>query len=281
MTNKIKLQDIPALILERAKKQKRKIGIGIMRPIPETVESLKKASEYADLTVVGAKIEGFENIVESDQDTASKKLIQLLKEKKVDGIVRGQVKDSFTLDEFHRQFGREPLPSNRKVAPAVMNKGQYTFVVSTCSIYQGMTLEDKKYEVERSIKYSKEDLGIEPKIGVMSTLRPTSKVGKYPSLDEAAEVNRQLAEYLKDKGYDTTEYYFEYETAVWDGATLIVPSMGLVGNAWLKALLYLGDWKLITCPYLDFGVVYEDGSRNEKDFFWHVVSAVANVNSRK
>jgi len=279
MMNKTNLQDIPALIIARAKKQKRKIGIGIMRPIPETIESLKKASEYADLTVVGAKIEGFENIVEPDQDTASQKLIRLLKEKKVDGIVRGQVKDSFTLDEFHRQFGKKPLPSNRKVAPAVMHKGPYTFVVSTCSIYQGMTIEDKKYEVERLIKYMKEDLGIEPKIGVMSTLRPTSKIGKYPSLDEAAEVNRQLAEYLRNKGYDTTEYYFEYETAVWNGATLIVPSMGLVGNAWLKALLYLGDWKLITCPYLDFGVVYEDGTHNEKDYYWHIVSAVANANS--
>jgi predicted methyltransferase MtxX (methanogen marker protein 4) len=280
MTENKTLVNIPELFLQRAKKQKRIIGIGIMRPIPETVESLKKASEYADLTVVGARVEGFKNIVEPDQDIASQKLIQLLKEEKVDGIVRGQVKDSFTLDEFHRQFGRKPLPSNRKVGPGVMHKGPYTFVVSTCSIYQGMTLEDKIYEVERIIKYMEEELNVKPKIGVMSTLRPTSKVGKYPSLDAAAEVNHQLAEHLKSKGYETKEYYFEYETAVWDGATLIIPSMGLVGNAWLKALLYLGDWTLISCQYLDLGVVYEEGTRNEKDFFWHVVSAVATANSR-
>lgn len=280
MTN-TKLPDIPNLFLERAKKQKRKIGIAIMRPMPETIESLKRASTYADLVVVGAKINSFENMVEEDQDTASIKLIGLLKERKVDGIVRGQVKDSFTLDEFHRQFGKEPLPSNRKVCPGVLQKDDYCFVVSTCSIYQGHNLEDKKYEVDRVIRYMEEDLGITPKIGIMSSLRPTSKVGKYPLLDDIARINMELAEDLRGHGYDTTEYYFEYETAIWDHANLIVPSMGLVGNAWLKALLYLGGWNLLACPYLDLGVVYEDGTRNEKDFFWHIVHAVAMANSGK
>lgn len=121
--------NIPQTFLERAKKQKRKIGITIMRPIPETIESLKKASDYADLTVIGAKIEGFKNIVEEDQDKASSLLIKLLKEQKIDGLVRGQVKDSFTLDEFHRQFNKEPLPSNRKICPAILQKGKYCIVL--------------------------------------------------------------------------------------------------------------------------------------------------------
>ncbi|OGL67599.1 hypothetical protein A3B21_03230 [Candidatus Uhrbacteria bacterium RIFCSPLOWO2_01_FULL_47_24] len=275
------LHPIQQLFLDRAKKQKRKIAIGIMRPIPETVESLKRASEYADLVVVGAKVDGFENIAEANDDEASRIIIRLLKEGKVDGIVRGQVKDSFTLDEFHRQFGKEPLPSNRKVCPGILQKDQYCFVASTSSIYQGHTLEDKKYEIDRLIRYMEEDIGMIPKIGVMSSLRPTSKVGKYPLLDDIAAINTQLAEYLRGRGYDTKEYYFEYETAVWDGATLIVPSMGLVGNAWFKALLYLGGWNCLACPYLDLGVVYEDGTRNEKDFFWHIVHAVAMANSHR
>lgn len=268
------------LFLQHARVARRKIAIGILRPIPETLASLKRASEFADLVVVGAKVDGFENIVEPNDDEASKIIVRLLKEGKVDGIVRGQVKDSFTLDEFHRQFGREPLPSNRKVAFAVLQKDNYCFVVSTCSIYQGMTLEDKKYEVDRIIKHM-EGLGITPKIGVMSSLRPTSKVGKYPSLDAMAEVNRQLTSYLVGKGYAVREYYFEYETAVWDGCNLIVPAMGLVGNAWMKALLYLGGWNLLACSYLDFGVAYEDGTRNEKDFYWHIVHCVAMTNSRE
>jgi predicted methyltransferase MtxX (methanogen marker protein 4) len=273
--------DIAQKFLEQAKKQKRKIAITILRPIPETLESLKRASKFADLIVVGVKVDGFENIIEEDPDKASQILIGLLKDKKVDGIVRGQVKDSFTLDEFHRQFGKEPLPSNRKVAISVMQKDDYTFVISTGSVYQGLTLEDKIYEVEKMIRYMKENLEIEPKIAVMGILRPTSKRGKYKILDEITEQCTKFYEYLVDKGYDAKEYYMEYETAVWEGRNFIVPSTGLIGNSWLKALLYLGGWNLLACAYLDLGVVYEDGTRNEKDFFWHIVHAVAMANSKK
>ncbi len=129
-----------------------------------------------------------------------------------------------------------------------------------------------------------EDLGFPPKtekIGIMSSLRPTSHVGQYPLLDQMAKFNQDLAAYLRDRGYQAAEYYFEYETAVWNHADFIIPSMGLVGNAWMKALLYLGGWNLLACPYFDLGVVYEDGSRNEKDFFWHIVHAVAMANGLK
>jgi len=271
------------MFLERVKKQttRPKIAIAISRPIPETVESLKKASEFVDLVVVGAKVDGLENIVEEDQEKASNILIGLLKDEKVDGIVRGQVKDSYTLDEFHRQFEREPFPSNRKVVPVILEKDEYSVVIPTASIYQGMTLEDKKYEIDRVIRYMKEDLGTEPNIAVMSTLRPTSKVGKYPMLDDMAAINKQLAEYLREEGYQVNEYYFEYETAIWSKANLIIPSMGLVGNTFFKALLYLGGWSMIACPYLDFGVVYENGTRNEKDFFWHIIHCASMISQKK
>lgn len=275
-------KDIKKIFIERAKKQKRKIGIAILRPIPETMESLKKASEFADLIVVGAKVNGFENIVEPDQDTASVKLIGLLKEGKVEGIVRGQVKDSFTFDEFHRQFDKKPPLPNHKVFTGILSKGNYTIVTGTGSVYQGNFLEDKIYEAERLIKYMKEDLGIEPKIAVMSSRRPTSKIGAVSFLEDIAQLNEKFAAYLRDKGYQVKEYYIEYETAIWEKwANLIFPSIGLVGNAWLKSLLYLGGWQLLCCAYLDLGVAYEDGTRNEKDFYWHIVHAVAMANSGK
>ena len=270
--------DFEQLFLSQAKKKKRKIGIGILRPIKETVDSLKKASEYADLTVVGANVPGFKCYPIKDPDKASQKLISLLKNGEVEGIVRGQVKDSYTLDEFHRQFNREPLPSNRKVAISVMKKGNYTFVPATLSVYQGLKLEDKIYEVERIIKYIKEVLGLEPKIAVMGVLRPSSHRGQYKMLDDVTEQCAKFNEYLVKKGYDSKEYYMEYETAVWEGRNLIVASTGFVGNSWIKALLYLGDWKLLGCAYLDLGVIYEDGTRNEKDYFYHIVHAVAMAN---
>ncbi|MFA5879294.1 MAG: hypothetical protein WC860_03880 [Candidatus Margulisiibacteriota bacterium] len=265
---------------ELARLKKRKIGIAILRPIPETVSSLKNASEFADLVVVGAKIEGFENIIEENDDKASEILINLLKEEKVEGIVRGQVKDSYTLDVFFKKFNKEPIPSNRKVAAAVLQKGDYNFVVSGCSVYQGMTLEDKIYETERLIKYMRDDLGIDPKIAVMGILRPSSKHGKFEMLDDISGISEKFYEYLISKGYEAKQYYMEYETAVWDKCNLIVPSVGFVGNSWYKSLLYLGGWESLSCAYLDMGVVYEDGSRNETDYFWHIIHAVALCNKK-
>ncbi|MFA6410168.1 MAG: hypothetical protein WCW26_01175 [Candidatus Buchananbacteria bacterium] len=274
--------DFEKLFLDQAKRQKRKIAVAIMRPIPETIESFKKASDYADIVVVGAKIDGFENVVEPDSDKASKILIRLLKEKKVEGIVRGQVKDSTTLAEFYKQFEMEPVPSNRKLFTAILSKGQYSFFCTTCSVYHGMNLEDKIYEVEHTIKHMKEQFGIEPKIAVMGILRPTSVRGKYQMLDNITEQCAKFNEYLVSKGYNSKEYYMEYETAVWEGCNLIVPSTGIVGNSWLKSLLYLGDWKFLACNHLNVGdIVYEDGTRNEKDYFWHIVHAVALCNNKK
>ncbi|MFA5022215.1 MAG: hypothetical protein WC508_04015 [Patescibacteria group bacterium] len=274
--------DFAKLFLDQAKTKKRKIAIAIMRPIPETIASLKKASKYADIVVVGAQIDGFENLVEPDQDQASEVLIKLLKDKKVEGIVRGQVKDSTTLDVFYREFNMEPIPSNRKLFTAIMKKGDYSFFVTTCSVYQGMTLEDKIYEVEHTIEHMKNKFGMEPKIAVMGILRPTSKRGKFELLDSITEQCTKFYEYLISKGYDAKEYYMEYETAVWAGCNLIVPSIGTVGNSWIKSLLYLGGWEFLACNQLNVGdIVYEDGTRNEKDFFWHIIHAVALCNSKK
>lgn len=272
------MQDFEKIFKERAGLQRRKIAVAILRPIPETVESLKKATAFADVVVVGAKVDGFENIVEADEDKAAEILLDLLKDKKVDGIVRGQVKDTSTLDLFFKKFNKKPIPSNHKVFISLMKKGDYAFIPAGCSVYHGMTIEDKIFEVERIIKYMREELKTEPKIGVLGILRPTSKHGKYPVIDNISQQCTEFYNYLVGKGYDAKEYFMEYETAVWEGCNLIVPSIGFVGNSWLKALLYLGDWKMLNCCYLDLGVVYEDGSRNEKDYFYHIVHAVAMCN---
>ncbi|EKD56382.1 MAG: coenzyme M methyltransferase subunit X [uncultured bacterium] len=272
------MKDLEKVFLDRAKKKKRKIAIAILRPIKETVDSLISASEFAELTVVGVDIPGFNCFSIKNTEDASQKLLSLLKDGSIEGIVRGQVKDTYTLDLFYKYFNKTPIPSNKKVCPAVMKKDKYSFVVGTCSVYQGHTLNDKIYEAEKLVHYIDKELKLKPKIGVMGILRPTSKHGKYQILDEITKNSRDLAKYLLNKGYDVKEYYMEYETAVWEGCNLILPSIGYVGNSWLKALLYLGDWKLLSCPYLDLDVVYEDGSRNETDYFNHIIHAVAMLN---
>ena len=87
------------------------------------------------------------------------------------------------------------------------------------------------------------------------------------------------AVWLREQGYEVKEVYIELETAVAWGANFVIPTIGMIGNAVFRALVYLGGWKLVSCPYLDLGDVYEDGSRNEVDFEHHIIHAVAMLNS--
>lgn len=275
------VKNLAQLFLKQARKQKRKLGIGIINPEPDIVKSLKKGLKYADLIVVGSKIHGFECIPTKDDKEGSRVLIKLLKDRKIEGLVRGQLKDSQTLNTFMEIFGKR-IPHNRKMGPAVMESpnGKISIILVSGSIYHGLSLEDKIYEAERTIKYM-EDFGIKPKIGIMSSRRPTGVVGEFPFLEELAQRCAGLAEHLRKKGYEVEEVYIELETAIKKGCNLIIPSLGLIGNAVFRALCYYGGWKLISCPYLDLGVVYEDGSRNERDFSYHIIHAVAMLNSQK
>lgn len=271
--------DLEQVFISQASKQRRKIAIGIINPLKEVVESLERGKNYADLIIVGCEIPGFDCIPTKDDDAASVKLISMLKNKEVDGIVRGQLKDSGTLAEFYKQFDREPIPSNKKIGLIIMKKDDYIFAVGTGSVYNGHTIEDKIDEADQIIEYMETVLGIKPKIAVGGILRPSSVRNKYQMLDDITENSRLLAEYLTRKGYEAKEYYMEYETAVWEKNNLILPSHGIVGNSWVKALIYLGGWKVLCCPYLGLGVVYEDGSRNERDWTPHIIHAVAMANS--
>lgn len=268
---------------QKARQQKRTLAIGLTHPDQEIIDSLKKASQYADLVIVGSEIPGFTSYPTKDDDEATKLIIQMLKEKQVDGIVRGQLKDSSTFKEFFKQFGKEEIPSKRKVSPCIMQSadGKHEFVMSEASIYHGMTYEDKLFLAERTIKYIEDDLGVKPKIAVMSARRPTSIVGEYPLIEEVDERCLKVADALEAKGYEVKRCYFEYEAALEWGANYIIPQMGMVGNAVFRALHYMSGWKILSCPYLDLGAVYEDGSRNQKDFFYQIVHAVAQVNTQK
>lgn len=263
---------------KKASEKKRKIGIAILRPTQKTVESIKKAAKYADLTVLTLKkIPGLSCIVLKNDVEMSWKLISLLKEKKIEGIVRGQVKDSATLAEYYKQFRKKKLPDDKKVCAGLLSNGKYSFFVGSCSIYQGMTYQGKKHETERIISYMR-SLGIVPKIAVMSARRPTGVRGKYKMIEDIEKNCHKLFLYLKRKKFNVKEYYIDHELAVWDKSNLIICSVGIVGNAWLKALIQFSDFRMIASPYLDLGVVWEDGSRNEDDFYHHIVHAVAMLN---
>lgn len=273
------ISDLEKRFLQEARTKRRKIAIGIWRPEPEVVDTIWQAAGYADLIVVGCDIPGLQCVPTKDDDEASRVIIRLLQEKKVEGFVRAQLKDSQTHKLFLEKFGKKE-DSQKKPVFSILARDDYWFAAPSCSNYNALTLEQKRFEILRCIQWM-EALGIKPAIGITSTRRLTGRVGEFGLLEDIAQRCQTVAEELRVKGYDVKEYYIEYERAIWEKRNLVCPSVGMIGNTWIKALTYLGGWHFVAGPYLDQGVYYDDSPRNNQQWFWPIISTVAWINRGK
>ena len=271
-----KLSEIETRFLREARLKRRRVAIGIWRPEAEVVDNLRAASGYVDLVVVGCKLNGINCIPTKDDDEASRRIVDLVKSGTVEGFVRAQLKDSFTHRVWLEAFPQ--AEAKQKVIPAFIAKEGQWFVAPGISNYNALTLEQKRHEILRTIEWLKENLGITPTIAITSTRRLSGRVGEFGLLEEIAQRCAQVADELRQRGYDIKEYYIEYERAVWEGRTLICPAIGMIGNTWVKALVYLGGWKFVGAPYLDQGAYYDDCPRNYRQWFWPIISTAAWLN---
>jgi predicted methyltransferase MtxX (methanogen marker protein 4) len=273
------ISDIEKKFLAQAKQQRRKIGIGIWRPKDIDLTTLYEAAKIVDLTVVGSNIDGLNCIPAKDDDEASRVLVGLLKDKKIEGMLRAQLKDSATHKIFLEIFDKKD--NEFKNCPGIIAKDGQWIMVTTESNYNGMTLEQKRYEIFQTAKWMENNLGIKPTIGITSTRRPSGRVGEFGLLEDIAQRCETVAKELARAGYDVKEYYIDYEKAIWEGRNMVCPSIGMIGNTWLKGLCYLGGWHLVAVPYLDQGVFYDDTPRNNKEWFWPIISTAAWMNRGK
>ena len=80
--------------------------------------------------------------------------------------------------------------------------------------------------------------------------------------------------YLKRRNINTRNVNIEIEEAKKWGANLVLPARGMIGNQIFRTILYLGGGKNYFCPTIFSGKgVYADNSRNEKDWFYHLIFA--------
>lgn len=279
MTNQ-KLSD---LILERAKKQRRRIAIGITRTDhPQIVESLKRAKEYADVVIVGKEIEGFRCIPIESNEAIGRKMVQMLKTGEIDQFVRGQIDDFGCVDEFKKQYEIDPKEKRLDLALLEDLKG-HQFFLTMCSNPDGQTLEDKLRFADGSTEWLKSEFKIKPKVAVMACCRPGS-YGRDPVMTKTYDEAEAVVKHLKEKGIEAKNVHIEIEKAVEWSANLILPARGNIGNQIFRVLYYLCGGKIYACPTLfkkdDQYIGYEDDSRNETDWFPHIVFASSWVNNR-
>lgn len=286
------IKDFKQKIEKLAKLDRPKIVIGLYpeRMTPSIANGIIKAQkEIADIIVVGRCVEGVECVKAQTTDEIHDKMVSIIKDKKVDGVVRGNVEEHGLLRKLGKLFASN-IPENelRIQNPGVMEdiKGNI-FALGPSSTAFGRSNEEKILWVDSAIKLLNTFGYFKLKLGFLTSIRKANY--KKTTVDnedvrwayntwESAEY---LVDYYRKKGFETKNYEIHVEQAADDGCDIICVAEGPIGNGIFRGAVLLGGAKLIAGPRMALGIPYEDDSQSEQDYYPHVLFACAWVNGQK
>lgn len=262
--------------LELAKQRRAKIGIGILYPMPEIIESLKKAQELVDVVIIGTKVDGFE-CVEANKDNIEETEIGLILSGAIEGLIRGQ-SDTYRFEDLLAKKGNY---DRSKVLAFMIIEDAFgrTYFTTSGSHGDGWRKRDKMFMVDEIIKAA-EDFGLKPKIGFLTWVRPGS-VGRNFYFDQTWEQAEDLVKYYTEKGYEANNYNIEIEKALDDGCNIIVFANGTSGNMHIRTLSYVANIMPLALPHIGIKENIVENSRNFKDYYNLVIYCAARANTKK
>lgn len=283
-----KISQFEKIIKERIRLGKPKIGFGLSEPNKEILKSLVKSKKYAEIVLVGPSaiknVKGFAKIISQEPE---KDLAKMLFNEELDGIVRGTIDDFKTWEAYQKLIG--PEKSNKMIELALMEDfyGRQ-FFLSQASNPLGWSREEKIKDCEGIINFMKLELGLKPKIGLITGVRHETYQRKKKVKEEVQRILNQtyedadfIADYFTKRKIVAKNYAIEIETALKEECNIIVPPNGMVGNQIFRTLILVGGGKFLACSRANFPHPYEDNSRSETDFEPHVRWLAAWINGRK
>ena|SRR3989339_515066 len=281
MDSQIKVFD--QKINELVKLGKPKIAFGMKETNKEILESLERGKQYADIVLVGPEeikdIAGFELIIDENPE---EKLATMLVNGEVEGIIRGTIDDFKTYETYQKLAGEK----SELNPPLFEDTFSRQFFMSPVSNPEGWEKEERLKIAEGIAEFAKQ-YGISPKIAVLAAERhdtyPRKKhirEGVVGILNKTYEDAEWLVEKLTEKGYETKNWAIDFNPAIENGYNVVIPVNGMVGNQMFRAMHICGG-KILAAPRLGLSRCYEDNSRTERDFDYHVKWLVAWINSKK
>lgn len=270
-------------VKELAGKRKVRIAFGLAKPDKVLLASLKKVSKYAEIILVGPeaikKVRGFEMIIDKEPE---KRLASMLAHDEIEGIVRGTIDDFKTAEHYVKLTGEKI-----NIGPAVMETlTGWQFFLSPGSNPEGWGKEEK-LELASEIASFAKKWGMRPDIAVFASTRHETykrkkniRKGIVGVMNKTYEDAEWMVGKLKKLGFKAKNWSIDLDLAIENGANIIIPVNGMVGNQIFRAILVSGG-KVLAGPRITSGRPYEDNSRNEKDFSFHVMWLAAWINSRK
>lgn len=243
-------------ITQRAVVNYSRIAVGVgSQYVDKTIEGAEKAAEkgYARVTLVSS------NPIDTALDTVvsghpDETLIQLLKDGKVDGVVRGSLGSNSTLKSLKK------IMCIKKVMRVSLLKAQPDrfFFFAPVGVDEGWTVDDKVELGELGVELIRR-FGIEPTVGVLSGGRLDDR-GRSPIVDRSMDDAEAVAAALVKKGIKAKHAAILFEDAVNEYEYILAPD-GISGNLMFRALCLVGCGEGYGAPLVGSDVVYVDTSR--------------------
>lgn len=243
-------------ITARAKNNRPRIAMGVgTEYVDKTVQGAEHAVEkgYAGVTLVsGFPLDtGLPTLV---SDNPEKELIMLLRQGKVDGVVRGSLGASGTLKYLKEIIG---IKSVRRVSLLKTPSGRF-FFFAPVGVDEGWTIEERVELGELGAQLMRR-FGAEPDIGVLSGGRNGDR-GRSARVDKSLDEAIAVAARLRQKGIKAEHAEILIEDAVNRHNYILGPD-GISGNLIFRSLCLVGGGEGYGAPLVGTDVVYVDTSR--------------------
>jgi putative methanogen marker protein 4 len=243
-------------IVSRAKDSDARIAVGVGETYrTKTVMSAERAEAegYATVTLVSAHPidTSLQTVVSEKPEQA---LIDLLKNKKVDGIVRGSLGANSTLTALKATMGIKKV---MRVSLLKTPDNKF-FFFAPVGVDEGWTIEEKVELGELGVDLIRR-FGIEPKVGIMSGARLDDR-GRSARVDKSLDDAVAVVNELRKKGINAHDAQILIEDAVNEYEYIIAPD-GFSGNLIFRALCLVGRGEGYGAPLVGTDVVYVDTSR--------------------
>jgi predicted methyltransferase MtxX (methanogen marker protein 4) len=268
---------------ELARLSRPKIAFGLNSPDEKVLESLEKGKKYADIVLVGPEaiknISGFEKVISQNPEA---KLASMLANDEIDGIIRGTVDDFKTFEAYQKLTGEKDT-----FGPGLMESPLgHHFFIGVVSNIEGWEKEER-YEYAKKIAQFMKEWDFEPKIAVLTGRRHDTYPIKKDLKDKVNAILNQtyedaewIVKKLEEDGYEAKNWAIDLNPAIESGFNLIIPPNGMVGNQIFRTVLFCGG-KFLFGTYIGLSHPYEQNSRTEKDFDYHIKWLSAVINKRE
>jgi putative methanogen marker protein 4 len=253
---------------EMARARHARIGIGIWDADANLISSMKSATEYADLVLVGDPGHDCDLDLVRTREPWSE-LVRLLKSGEIDGAVRGNLPASRTMRCLASEF-------NIKVKRlALIEQSGWAFLLGPVGIDEGESIPDRLGLALGGARFL-QNLGVSPKVSVLSGGR-MEDLGRCERVDRSLAEGELIASRAREAGVDATHKGILIESC--RGDDIVIAPEGVSGNLIFRTLLLLCGANSFGAPVL-MDKVFVDSSRARSGFDGPVMLASRMVGAK-